>query len=66
MTSTKDSLEVIRYSLDNGSLKSPTVNINGEVYFIDEKRWKKKTFQFKQDPNYLEMNSIYFKRESQE
>ena len=44
MTNTKDSLEVIKYSLDNGSLKSPSVNINGDVYYIDEKQWKKKTF----------------------
>lgn len=44
MTNTKDNLEVIKYSLDNGPLKSPTVDINGNIYYLEDKKWKKKTF----------------------
>lgn len=35
MTNTKDRVETITYSLTNGPLDSPAVNINGDVYYKD-------------------------------
>lgn len=35
MTNTKDRVETITYSLNNGPLDSPAVNINGDVYYKD-------------------------------